>query len=190
MAISWIKAIHDEFYNTLYSRIGVKEIIDAISEYSIGFVHVGRLNMLEYKNFRLHENIITYQIKYFGGFTFIDFWKPNEFFVGDNLYLPCWNIGHYTYIYNGQSIFYDKVNFNAIVDNDNMLLWAKPSVPIYDIKKLINEVFTEFICEPQELDLINNNPILYNTQDEIKRLYDIFKYISSAGSIGLTSIEN
>lgn len=172
--ITWITDRHNAMMRALGIYIPVKWVHDIISNYTLGFVHIGKLDTPAFTSQEFSSNYITCQIKYIGGFTFIDFWRIVLYDSGD-VYYPCgWNVDHYTYIYKDAKLYRDKVSFFLLYANYN-IMDSKPSYPIYDMKKLAHETFIEFDCNPDWITSVNDTPISDSScQSQIFKLFTLF----------------
>jgi hypothetical protein len=146
---------HNEIVLLLEQHL-ITDIINIISDYSKGFVRIGKLYDYNYLNKNLYKNYISCAIRYFSGLTFFDFWHVDLYDDGCSMFSSGWEISHYTFIYKNNVMAHDKIKFLIV---EGSVPESKISMPIYNIKKLENECFY-FAHVPSEcIQAINMNDI-------------------------------
>jgi hypothetical protein len=181
--INWIVNRHNTMMMVVTKCVPVTAIVDIISKYTLGFVNIGKLNDQLFISQELVNNYTTCQIKYINGLSFIDFWRVESYDDGGKLYPRGWNVNHYSYIYKNHTeklpkLYREKVQFFLLFDNYDIMA-SKPSLPIYDMKKLSHEEFVEFDCPPDWISMVNNHPVSdYSDQQEITSLFSIFESLT------------
>ena len=168
MSLKWIDETRGQFIN-IFNQYFIKDVLNIIEEYVMGFVHIGKLANDDYITINVKPNYISHQIKHFNGFSFIDFWVTESYDEGSSMFTPGWNINHYTFIYKNGILAHDIIKFLLIDD----ILSCRISSPIYNFKNLKNECFYFSKCSPKLIEMIN---LSYNdTQIGMLNLLEKFK---------------
>jgi hypothetical protein len=168
--IQWIKNIYDKYVIELKLYL-LPHLVDIVEEYKCGFFTFGQLKTDAIICRVFDINYISYQIKYIHGLYFFDFWRIEAYDYGGDMYSVNWELYHYTYIYKNGKLLRDKIRF--IIDaSPGCIDCFRPSYPVYDLKKLKNEYFTEFICSQQWIQAVNDLSI--NDTELINKLFKLF----------------
>jgi hypothetical protein len=186
--ISWILHNHNVATCELKYYL-ITDVINIISEYSNGFVHIGDLEPPFFKDQEFENKMLTYQIKYkifpnVGGIYFLDFWEVDRYNDGGTMYPSGWDINHYSFMYisDERKIYRDKIQFFLLYDIYDISK-STPSYPIYDIEKLKLESFNVFnVSRPMIQTLCINvvdNIIKLSVTDQQFKIYNLLQCIKN-----------
>ena len=152
-----------------------KNIIDIISEYSGGFVEIGKLDDDVFRGVNFIENYISYKIKYIHHLDlyFINFWEMDNKEHMTIYYPAGWWVRHHSFIINPSKckLLYDKVMF-FIYTNGKHLDKSTAIYPIYDNNKLKKEYFETYDISTNFLNKILNN-IKPDKKDSLIYLFNL-----------------
>jgi hypothetical protein len=149
--------------------------VNIVAEYLSGFVQLGELNTPSILLRTFNEiNYTTFQIKYIYNLYFFDFWRVESYDWGGDFYTKTWTISHYSYIYKNGVLLRDRIKF-VIDSSPGNLDPFNPSYPIYNIKKLKKEHFTEFNCSIGWINSLNiMSSVDLNNFENIELLFKLF----------------